>query len=153
MPQLSMHSPVGDLSVSEENGVIVSLDWGWGRDQEKTPVLKEAIRQLNEYFDGRLKEFNLPLGPMGTQFQENVWSQMNEIPYGKVRTYADIAKRLKSSARAVGGACGRNLIPILIPCHRVVAANGGLGGYSGDGGLQTKTALLTLEGCEAFSAE
>ncbi len=153
MPQLSMHSPVGDLSVSEENGVIVSLDWGWGRDQEKTPVLKEAIRQLNEYFDGRLKEFNLPLGPMGTQFQENVWSQMNEIPYGKVRTYADIAKRLKSSARAVGGACGRNPIPILIPCHRVVAANGGLGGYSGDGGLQTKTALLTLEGCEAFSAE
>jgi len=148
-----MHSPVGDLSVSEENGVIVSLDWGWGRDQEKTPVLKEAIRQLNEYFDGRLKEFNLPLGPMGTQFQENVWSQMNEIPYGKVRTYADIAKRLKSSARAVGGACGRNPIPILIPCHRVVAANGGLGGYSGDGGLQTKTALLTLEGCEAFSAE
>jgi len=146
MPQLSMHSPVGDITVSEEDGAIVSVDWGWGRDQQPTPLLKKAKKQLEDYFDGKLIAFNLPLAPMGTDFQKKVWNQMLKIPYGGTKTYLNIAKTLRSAPRAVGGACGRNPIPIIIPCHRVLATNGGLGGYSGDGGLVTKTALLTLEG-------
>jgi methylated-DNA-[protein]-cysteine S-methyltransferase len=144
MPQISLHSPVGDLSLSEDEGSIVALDWGWGRDQSPTPLLKEAAAQLNAYFDGRLKIFNLPLRPFGTDFQRSVWRAMCKIPYGKIRTYGDLAGRLKSGARPVGTACGRNPIPIIIPCHRVVGMTG-LGGYSGDGGLDTKLALLTLE--------
>ncbi len=146
--QLSLHSPVGDLSISEDNGTIVSLDWGWGRDQTKTPLLKEAMRQLNAYFDGTLKRFELPLNPTGTAFQKAVWKQMLKIPYGRTVTYGHIAKVLKSGARPVGTACGRNPLPILIPCHRVFGANGALGGYSGEGGLVTKKALMLIEGTE-----
>lgn len=146
--QLSLHSPVGDLSISEDNGVIVSLDWGWGRDQTPTPLLKEAQRQLNAYFDGALKQFDLPLAPSGTPFQKAVWKHMLKIPYGRTVTYGHIAERLKSGPRPVGTACGRNPLPILIPCHRVMGANGALGGYSGEGGLVTKKALMRLEGKE-----
>jgi len=144
MPQLSMHSPIGDLTLSEEDGVLVSVDWGWARDQTQTPLLKEAVRQLNAYFDGVLQAFDLPLKIEGTAFQKRVWKEMTRIPYGKVRAYGELAKRLDSSARSVGTACGQNRFPVIIPCHRVVAANG-LGGYSGSGGGATKTALLNLE--------
>ncbi len=146
--QLSLHSPVGDLSISEDNGVIVSLDWGWGRDQTSTPLLNEAKRQLNAYFDGVLKRFDLPLEPNRTPFQKKVWKQMLKIPYGRTVTYGHIAERLGSGARPVGTACGRNPLPILIPCHRVMGANGALGGYSGEGGLVTKKALMLIEGKE-----
>jgi len=147
MPQLSLHSPVGDLSLSEEDGALVALDWGWGRDQTPTPLLKEAVRQLNAYFDGKLTGFDLPLAPFGTAFQKRVWQQMRKIPYGKTRTYGALAEKLKSGARPVGTACGRNTIPIIIPCHRVIGT-ATLGGYSGAGGLDTKVALLRLEGVE-----
>ena len=152
MPQLSLHSPVGDLTISAENDKIVAVDWGWGRDQDATPLLRDAKKQLEAYFDGRLKKFDLPLAPNGSDFQKQVWRAMVKIPYGKTATYGAIAERLDSSARSVGTACGRNPLPVLIPCHRVVAAGGGLGGYSGDGGLKTKTALLRLEnGGDLFS--
>ena len=145
MSQLSLHSPVGDLTLSEDDGAIVSIDWGWGRDQTPTPLLKRAVKQLNAYFDGMLEAFDLPLNPAGTAFHKRVWKIMLKIPYGQTLTYGAIAKRLDASARAVGTACGRNPISIIIPCHRVTGA-AGLGGYSGDGGADTKTALLTLEG-------
>ncbi len=145
MPQLSLHSPVGDLTLSEDDGAIVAVDWGWGRDQTPTPLLKRAIKQLNAYFDGALENFDLPLQPHGTSFHKSVWRIMLKIPYGQTLTYGEIAKRLDASARSVGTACGRNPIPIIIPCHRVLSASG-LGGYSGEGGADTKTALLTLEG-------
>jgi methylated-DNA-[protein]-cysteine S-methyltransferase len=145
MPQLSMHSPIGDLTVSEDDGAIVALDWGWGRDQSRTPLLRRAVHQLEQYFDGSLTSFDLPLAPHGTPFQRRVWDEMMRIPLGQVRTYGALAARLKSSARSVGTACGKNPIPVIIPCHRVVAA-GGLGGYSGDGGATTKRALLIHEG-------
>lgn len=147
MPQISLHSPVGDLSLSEDDGHIVAVDWGWGRDQTSTPLLKEAVKQLNAYFDGKLENFDLPLKPHGTEFQQRVWRAMLKIPYGKVRTYGDLATKLKSGARPVGTACGRNPIPIIIPCHRVLGTQS-LGGYSGDGGLDTKVKLLTLEGAD-----
>ncbi|MGE4063914.1 MAG: methylated-DNA--[protein]-cysteine S-methyltransferase [Rhodospirillaceae bacterium] len=144
MPQLSMHSPVGDITVSEEDGEIVSIDWGWARDQTPTPLLKKAKRQLDDYFDGVLEKFDLPLRIEGTPFQKQVWREMCKIPPGQTRTYGDIARRLKASAQSVGTACGRNRFPVIIPCHRVVAA-AGLGGYSGAGGVETKIALLELE--------
>jgi methylated-DNA-[protein]-cysteine S-methyltransferase len=146
MPQLSLHSPVGDLTFSEDDGKLVAVDWGWGRDQEPTPLLREAKKQLDAYFDGRLTKFDLPLAPAGSAFHKSVWRAMCRIPYGKTETYGDLAFKLDSSARAVGTACGRNPLPILIPCHRITAAGGRLGGYSGQGGRQTKTALLRLEG-------
>jgi methylated-DNA-[protein]-cysteine S-methyltransferase len=150
MPQRSLHSPVGDISISEDDGKIVALDWGWGRDQESSPLLKEAVQQLNAYFDGKLTKFDLPLRPEGTSFHKEIWREMVRIPYCKVRTYGEIAEGLGASARAVGTGCGRNPIPIIIPCHRVVAANH-LGGYSGEGGRDTKVALLRLENADIIS--
>ena len=146
MPQLSLHSPVGDLTVSEEDGAVVALDWGWGTEQTETPLLLEAKRQLEAFFDGTLKEFDLPLRPTGTAFQSRVVIAMCRIPYGRTATYGELAYQLGSAARAVGQACGANHIPIIVPCHRVLAADDRLGGYSGEGGLETKVALLRLEG-------
>lgn len=145
MPQRSLHSPIGDLTVSEEDGAIVALDWGWGRDQGESPLLDEAARQLEAYFDGELADFKLPTRPAGTAFQIQVWRAMQAIPTGATRTYGELARELNSAARAVGVACGANPLPVIIPCHRILAANG-LGGYSGDGGIETKCALLRLEG-------
>jgi len=146
MPQLTLHSPVGEITLSEEDGAIVSLDWGRSMEDKSTPLLRKAKGQLDRYFDGKLKDFDLPLKPQGTEYQKRVWQAMCKIPYGGTKTYGDLAAALKSASRAVGGACGANHIPIIIPCHRVLAANGKLGGYSGEGGLDTKTALLQLEG-------
>ncbi len=145
MPQLSTHSPVGDLTVSEEDGKIIGLDWGWGRDQTPTPLLDQAIQQLNDYFDDQRDDFDLPLRPEGTPFQKAVWREMLKIPKGATKTYGDLSDTLNSAARAVGMACGANPIPVIIPCHRIVAANG-LGGFSGQGGVETKVELLRFEG-------
>ncbi len=145
MPQQSMHSPIGDLTVTSENGALVALDWGWARDQGSDALLDEAKAQLEAYFDGGRQTFDLPLTPAGTAFQHRVWQLMAAIPCGETRSYGAMAKDLDSAARAVGMACGANPIPVIIPCHRVLAANG-MGGYSGEGGLQTKIALLRLEG-------
>ncbi len=145
MPQLSFHSPFGEITVSEEDGAIVSLDWGRASTNQSTPLLRKAKQQLDKYFDGALMTFDLSLNPAGTVFQKKVWRALSKIPYGRTKTYGDVAKTLNSAARAVGGACGANHIPIIIPCHRVLAANGALGGYSGAGGLDTKAVLLKLE--------
>ena len=147
MAQLSLHSPVGDLTVTEEDGKIISLDWGWVPTewQSSTPLLEEAVDQLNRYFDGEIGDFDLPLDPPGTEFQKKVWAEMLKIPAGQTKSYGEIAKILGSAAQPVGTACGINPIPIIIPCHRILAAKGGMGGYSGDGGLETKRALLRLE--------
>lgn len=147
MAPVSLHSPVGDLSISEDDGRIVAVDWGWGRDQTPTPLLKEAVKQLNAYFDGKLMRFDLPLNPFGSAFQQRVWKRMCKIPYGQTQTYGVVAAALGSSARAVGTACGRNPIPIIIPCHRIVGA-ALLGGYSGGDGALTKAALLRLENAD-----
>jgi len=149
-PQLSCPSPVGDLTVSEDGGAIVALDFGRGMTQTRTALLDDAVAQLTAYFDGSLSEFNLPLNPHGTPFQKNVWDLMCAIPYGGMRAYADLARDLKSAARAVGGACGANPIPVIIPCHRVLAAGGKMGGFSGGEGIPTKVALLRLEGAIAL---
>jgi methylated-DNA-[protein]-cysteine S-methyltransferase len=144
LPQLSLHTPVGDLTISEEAGEIVALDWGWGRDQAVSPLLERARAALFAYFDGRPLDPAIPLQPAGTAYRRRVWQALREIPAGQTRTYGQIAGLAGGSPRSVGGANGANPIPIFIPCHRVVA-EGGLGGYSGGDGLATKRRLLALE--------
>ena len=145
MPQLGLHTPVGGITVSEEDGAVVSVDWGWGRDAlAETPLLQRARAQLQAYFDGGLTYFDLPLAPAGTAYQRRVWQALCAIPYGETRSYAAVAAAAGGSARSVGQANGCNPIPIIIPCHRVVAAHD-IGGYSGGEGLATKRYLLALE--------
>ena len=144
LPQRSLHSPLGDITVSEEDGAVVALDWGWGRDQADNPLLRRAIDQLHAYFDGSLTVFDLPLAPPGTRYQQRVWQALREIPYGQTRSYREIAAVAGGSARSVGQANGNNPIPLIIPCHRVVAT-AHLGGYSGGDGLATKRWLLAHE--------
>jgi methylated-DNA-[protein]-cysteine S-methyltransferase len=144
MPQLSLHTPLGDLTLSEEDGAIVALDWGWGRDQGETELLQRGRAQLHAYFDGTLRQFELKLAPAGSAYRQRIWSELARIPFGQTRSYAEIARAAGGSPRSVGGANGANPIPIIIPCHRVVSATG-LGGYSGGDGLATKRYLLALE--------
>ena len=150
MPQLSLHTPLGEVTISEDGGAIVALDWGRGRDQEATPLLRQARDQLQEYFDAKRMSFDLPLAPVGSDFQKRVWAAHCAIPPGETRSYADIARTIGSAPRAVGGANGANPIPLFIPCHRVIAADGSLGGYSGGDGPATKRYLLDLESRALF---
>ena len=145
MPQRSCLTPLGEVTISEDDGAIVALDWGRGRDQARSPLLDEAVAQLQDYFDGGRSDFDLPLRAHGTAFQQRVWDALRAIPIGQTRSYGELAKLLGSSARAVGQANGSNPIPIFIPCHRVLAAAGALGGYSGLEGPPTKLWLLEHE--------
>jgi methylated-DNA-[protein]-cysteine S-methyltransferase len=147
MAHLSMNSPLGPLTIFEEDGAIVALEWGRVENPDPTPLLEKARDQLNDYFDGSRRDFDLPLEPRGSPFQCAVWDRMRRIPFGQARSYGDIASQLGTAPRAVGGACGRNPIPIIIPCHRVVGKGGSLTGYSGGDGIDAKRALLRLEGC------
>lgn len=144
LPQLSLHSPLGALTISAEDDAIVALDWGWGRDQTPTPLLQKACDQMHAYLDGERAEFELPLRPHGSRYQLRVWTALRSIPFGQTRTYAELALDAGGCARSIGGANRSNPLPIIIPCHRVVAANG-IGGFSGGEGLDTKRFLLSLE--------
>ncbi len=147
----SLETPLGRLFIGAGEEAILSLSWqGTGTPDAPTPLLRQAILELRAYFSGRLKAFDLPLAPHGTAFDKRVWEAMRAIPYGKTSSYGAIAGALGTSARAVGRASSRNPIPIIIPCHRVVATHG-LGGYSGGEGLPTKERLLALEGGFLFA--
>jgi methylated-DNA-[protein]-cysteine S-methyltransferase len=150
-----MDSPIGDLRIIERDGAITAIEFSPFREHDgrprgdrddAQPVLAEAVRQLRSYFDHDLKEFDLPLDPGGSEFQKSVWGQLLKIGYGDTASYGEIAKRLgKSNAasRAVGLANGSNPIPIVIPCHRVIGADGTLTGYAG--GVERKQTLLEIE--------
>jgi methylated-DNA-[protein]-cysteine S-methyltransferase len=150
-----MDSPIGDLRIVERDGKITQIEFSPFRDHDGRPrgargddraVLMEAVAQLRAYFARELKEFDLPLAPVGSSFQTSVWDQLVQIGYGETASYGEIARRLgKSNAasRAVGLANGSNPIPIVIPCHRVIGANGTLTGYAG--GIERKQTLLELE--------
>ncbi len=144
LPQLSLHSPLGPLTVSQEDAGIVALDWGWGCMQQETTLLRHAREQLHAYFDGTRETFDLPLAPSGTAFRLRVWRALLRIPFGATRTYAELATEIGGCPRAIGQANRFNPLPILIPCHRVVA-RGGLGGFTGEGGTVTKRFLLDHE--------
>jgi methylated-DNA-[protein]-cysteine S-methyltransferase len=144
MPALSLHSPVGDLTIFAENEEIVALEWGWGSVQDPSALLVRAKAALEAYFDGETLPDDLPLNPAGSPYRQKVWAALRAIPPGQTRSYAEIARVAGGSPRSVGGANAANPIPIFIPCHRVLGTTG-LGGYSGGDGLETKRALLELE--------
>ena len=145
MAKISLDTIIGPVSIEERDEKIVRVGWNEvAPGRVVSPVLEIAIDQLRAYFAGQLSKFDLPLAPAGSPFQQRVWSAMCKIPHGETRTYGQLAARAETAPRAVGGACGANPIPIIIPCHRVIAVNGS-GGYSGRGGLKTKAALLDLE--------
>ena len=143
----SMNSPVGPLTLFANADALTAIEWGRAPSSRSTPLLNEATRQLTAYFDGHLTDFDLPLAPVGgTEFQRRVWRAMRDIPFGRTETYGDLAARIGGVARAVGGACGANPLPIIIPCHRVTGAGGRMTGYSAGEGIETKQALLRFEG-------
>ena len=138
-------SVVGPLGADAEDGGITRLIWGAAGNLTEGPLFDQARDELAAYFAGKLTAFTVPLAPRGNAFQQDFYAALCAIPYGETRTYGDLAADLGVSAQAIGQACGANPIAILIPCHRVLAANG-LGGYSGEGGIEAKVALLRLEG-------
>lgn len=146
--QLLCPSPVGPLTLTAGADALTSLDFGDTRTSGDTPapLLEQAARELEEYFAGERRVFTVPLSPDGTDFQKKVWAALLEIPYGGTACYGEIAARIgkPGGAVAVGQANSRNPIPILIPCHRVIGANGKLVGYTG--GMHIKEALLGIEG-------
>jgi methylated-DNA-[protein]-cysteine S-methyltransferase len=149
LPQLSLHTPIGAITLSEEDGAIVALDWGWGRDQTATPLLLTARDWLQHYFDGERLAMSLPLAPHGTPYRRRVWDELRRLAWGETLSYQELARRSSGSPRSIGGAMANNPIPILIPCHRVLSAVAGriaIGGYSAGEGLETKRHLLALEG-------
>ena len=151
-----MDSPVGEMRIVERDGMITDIEFfpfrpnidgrPIGERDDANPVLVRAVDQLTAYFARDLKEFDLPLHPHGSAFQRRVWDALLEIGYGETASYGQIAHRLgmtNAASRAVGSANGRNPIAIVIPCHRVIGANGTLTGYAG--GLERKQLLLGLE--------
>ena len=144
MPETTIDTPTGPMVLTQVDDAITRAEWGSGR-QDDTPLLREAARQVAEYFEGTRQEFDLPLRVEASTFQQAVCDAMSAIPFGDTMTYGDIAKALGVPAQAVGQACGGNPIPVIIPCHRVLGASG-LGGFSGLGGVETKVWLLRHEG-------
>lgn len=152
----TFQTPLGDMLASADAQGLRHLHFlrapeespqrgDWQRN-DANDVLKQTRRQIEEYFAGSRREFDLPLAPAGTDFQQKVWRALLEIPYGRTASYMEQAQRLGNAkaVRAVGLANGRNPIPIVIPCHRVIGSNGSLTGYAG--GLAIKRALLEMEG-------
>jgi methylated-DNA-[protein]-cysteine S-methyltransferase len=148
-------SPIGEILLTShgtaltglynenaKHAPLVSNDWD---EDDELPVFEIAKEQLREYFEGERSTFDLDLDPSGTEFQKDVWNQLQKIPFGKTITYQDLAERVgrPKAVRAVGSANGRNPISIMIPCHRVIGADGTLTGYAG--GLARKNQLITLE--------
>ena len=143
-------SPIGDLWICQTGNALTDLTIGppgdpTGLCRDQTPLLTETARQLSAYFDGRLRQFDLPLDPAGTPFRKKVWQALRAIPYGQTRTYKEIALQVDSprASRAVGQANHFNPVMILIPCHRVIGADGRLTGYAY--GTDVKQFLLDLE--------
>jgi len=143
-----MDSPIGGLRLHANAGLITAIDFDARprRQRAADPLLDEAERQLTEYFAGDRESFDLPLASEGSEFQKKVWGELQRIPFGETASYGEVARRLGYEpviSRAVGAANGANPIPILVPCHRVIGADGTLTGYAG--GIERKKVLLELE--------
>lgn len=151
-----IETPIDDLRIVAYDGGITRIDFSphpdpagtalVGERRDDDPLLREARRQMSAYFARDLKEFDLPLAPVGSDFQHLVWAELRRIPWGETATYGQIAQRLgrsNAASRAVGLANGRNPIPVVVPCHRVIGADGTLTGYAG--GMRRKQVLLDLE--------
>lgn len=146
MNTIQHDTPIGPLTITVDDlGALVSIHFGPGEPAGDPQHCRDAVRQLDDYFAGTRRDFDLTLAPAGTEFQRAVWDELTRIPYGGTISYAELAQRIgrPKAVRAVGAANGANPIPIVIPCHRVIGANGTLTGYGG--GLPIKQHLLALE--------
>jgi methylated-DNA-[protein]-cysteine S-methyltransferase len=147
---MTIPSPIGELSLYSDGSRLLRIGFPEQvtelAERRDDPILMACARQLKEYFDGTRRHFDLPLEPRGTEFQLRVWEALTQIPYGQTRSYRDIALAIgkPTAVRAVGAANGRNPLPIVVPCHRVIGSDGSLTGFAG--GLEAKTRLLQLEG-------
>lgn len=143
-------SPIGSLRLVSDGKAMLRIEFEGQHqsdgEQREDAVLKQCAQQLREYFAGQRRDFSVPLAAVGTKFQHSVWQELVAIPYGELRSYAQIAAQIgnRKAVRAVGAANGRNPLPIVVPCHRVIGSNGKLTGFAG--GLAAKAALLKLEG-------
>lgn len=152
--QWKMDSPVGPLYLVASRLGLEGVHWNRQKvqlapsldgDDKPVAILRKTVQQLDEYFRGERRSFDLPLSPRGTEFQKKVWKALSRIPYGKTFSYTEVALKIANAraVRAVGSANGKNPLSIIVPCHRVIAADGSLGGYAG--GLDKKGRLLQLE--------
>ena len=141
--KISFVSLLGPITIFEEGGKIVSLLFSYSEHSDSSPLLEKAKEEIEEYFQRKRKTFDLPLDAKGTEFQKRVWKELLDIRYGETLSYGEIGDRIGTKAyRAIGNACGKNPIPILIPCHRVVGKDN-IGGFSL--GLDLKRKLLDIE--------
>ncbi len=143
-------SPLGEVLVEARDGVVVKVLFSpfevpAHAPTPDDPLLQQTVRELDEYFAGQRRDFEVPVGPPGTPFQQAVWAELRRVPYGETATYGELAQRLGSpgAVRAVGSANGRNPVAVIVPCHRVIGSDGNLRGYAG--GVERKTALLAIE--------
>lgn len=164
------NSPVGELVIGEYNGEIVLCDWRYRKmrktidqritsalntnlEKSTSPLIEQCIYQLNQYFGGERRIFDLPISLVGSDFQKQVWNELLKIPYGEKASYMDLAKKLNNEGaiRAVASANGANALSIIVPCHRIIGSDGDLTGYAG--GLNAKKKLLELEGSLAHQTQ
>lgn len=141
-------SPIGAIAISASADAIEDIrlfGTDAALDHADHPLLDEAAKQIDAYFAGRLTVFDLPLAPCSTPRGEELRAAISAIPYGETQSYGELARRAESGPRAIGQACRRNPLPLVVPCHRVIAAGGSIGYYSGGGGIRTKAALLNHE--------
>ena len=145
--QQSYRSPAGDLTIRATDIAITEIKFGFSDFEHANNLTQNAVHQLQEYFQLRRHSFDLPLNPEGTEFQKAVWNQLLKIPISQKSSYGKLASLVgkPKAARAIGGAVGANPIAIVIPCHRVVATNGKITGYTGGEGIKTKQFLLEME--------
>ena len=142
---ISFSSKFGWISAIEEKGKITEIKFLKTKNVGKSRILKKLKKMINKYFSKRKTSFNLPLEINGSLLQKKIWKELIKIPYGKTKSYGDIAKIVKTSPRYVGNVCGQNKHLLVVPCHRVIRTDGSLGGFSSSGGLGLKKRLLNLE--------
>ncbi len=146
--ELSFKTNFGWINVKEVNEQLISIRFGKKINKGKSKNLIKVKNQIQKYTNGRLKKFNLDIFLQGTNFQKKIWRELQRIPYGKTKSYGQIAKKFNTSPRFVGNVCGLNKHLLVVPCHRVVRSDGTLGGFSSLGGIKLKKRLIKLENNE-----
>tara|TARA_B100000029_G_C17369597_1_gene885629 strand:+ start:294 stop:737 length:444 start_codon:yes stop_codon:yes gene_type:complete len=142
---LSFKTSLGWITVSEDNYLVSSVEFGRKNNNGKSVVLKKLKKQIIQFIKRKRKKFSVNLKLKGTPLQKKIWRELSIIKYGSTKTYGDIAKKLNTSPRYVGNVCGQNNHLLIIPCHRVIRSDGTLGGFSGLGGIKLKSKLLEIE--------
>ena len=142
---LSFKTAVGWITVAEDNQKLLSVKFDKKVNLGRSKYLTKVRKQIVDYSSGKLKKFNISIFIEGSILQKKIWNELQNIPYGKTKTYGEIAKKLNTSPRYVGNVCGQNNHLLIIPCHRVVCFDGSLGGFSGLGGIKLKSNLIKME--------